>query len=273
MERFPALSSSGAANRSLLTTHRFPYPAPPSLPPPPRPPPPNPRRPPPLRPLQNACFLGGATSCLASGRGRRCPQRRVRGLPRTQARVTQSSLLLGDRCLTQGASAPCQSDQGAAPLHPLPGERRMLATSPAEGEGSSAQPLSGYAKLSPLGHKRDLAAAHPTQQRGRPPPASVATCWPLGESTGPQRTGAIRAQAPHCHSFSESVHCSQTFKQLIPETPRAHPASPNPKPPPRPSQHAPARANSGPAAPQEFFGKNSYVRTRAPFRPPAALSP
>ncbi len=57
------------------------------------------------------------------------------------------------------------------------------------------------------------------------------------------------------------------------DPPRAHPASPNPTPPPRPSQHASARANSGPAPPQEFFGKNSYVRTRALFRPSSELSP
>ena len=66
--------------------------------------------------------LGPPIFTLSWGRGRRrCTHRQsVRGLPRTQARVTQSSLL---------------------------GERRILATSPAEGEGSSGQPATGYAKV------------------------------------------------------------------------------------------------------------------------------
>ncbi len=84
------------------------------------------------------------------GRFRRTRRKSVRGLPRTQARVTQSSLQ-GDLCLTRGTGVRCQSPQRDAPLHPLQGERRILASSPEEGEGSSGQPPSGYAKLSPRG--------------------------------------------------------------------------------------------------------------------------
>ena len=60
---------------------------------------------------------------LSKGRGEfwRLCQKKVRGLPGAQLRVTQRS---------------------------LQGERRIRASSPEEGEGSSAQPPTGYAKLS-----------------------------------------------------------------------------------------------------------------------------
>ncbi len=44
--------------------------------------------------------------------------------------------------------ARCQSLRAATVLSPLPRERRILATSPEEGEGSSGRPPQGFAKVS-----------------------------------------------------------------------------------------------------------------------------
>ena len=146
------------------------------------------------RPLRNPgarCAVpirprGDAVLALSWGRGRLRRTRRnsVRGLPGNQAQVTQRSLSWGDLCITQGASAPCQSLQGAAPLHPLLGERQTPPSPAAIGEGSSAHPSPSYAKLSP-GRGR-FGRLRPKPVRGLPvdaqPPADALI--PLSRARG-----------------------------------------------------------------------------------------
>ena len=101
---------------------------------------------------------------LSEGRGRfrRLRRKSVRGLPRTQPQVTQAPantrpLFLplpavgGPPAKVSRASTrvwnPMFKRRGA--LHPLQGERQVRPSPAETGEGSSGQPTSGYAKVSP----------------------------------------------------------------------------------------------------------------------------
>ena len=120
--------------------------------------------------------------------------------------------LLGDLCLTRGTDVRCQSPQRDAPLHPLQGERRMLASSPAEGEGSSGR------------------APTPSNQRGRTPDAGPAPLHPL--------LGERQTPYPPAIGEESSAHPSPGYAKLSREGETAHP--PPPAPSALPPRHAPA---------------------------------
>ena len=67
----------------------------------------------------------------------------------------------------EGNGVRCQSIQGDAGLYPLQGERQIRASSAEIGEGSSAQPTPGYAKVSSKGRGR-IGRPRPKSVRGLP---------------------------------------------------------------------------------------------------------
>ena len=140
----------------------------------------------------------------------------------------RSSPLQGDLCTTQGASARCQSDQGAAVLSPLLGERQIPAYPPEIGEGSS-----GHA-LTPSNHhcrtpNTGPAPLHPLLGERQTPPYPAA----IGEGSSGQPPPSppqshVRTPSPTRPSSEQPT--SRLPKPFMVSLPKA-PAEPNPSVP------------------------------------------
>ena len=155
-----------------------------------------------------------------------------------------------------GALAACRAhNPGGVGSNPTPGLHTGKGLEPAPDWtrrcGVFRAPAPDCARVSPL-KNRGQQARRANHAAARKPPAPsgcfVAVC--------PRTVYTVRR---HLRNRSWSP-------------PHAHPATPLPNHPTRPPQHAPDRANSGRAAPQEFFPKNSYVREGPRSRPPAELN-
>ena len=199
----------------------------------------------------------------------------MRGLPSNQPRVTQWSpvgarwslpqpapdAIRGTRSGGAGASGrdPRASTRGRTPtstrrgaLHPLRGERQVRASPPETGEGSSGQPASGYAKLSPggagwderlPGYTPDTTTAHPHaapgevmqrspwRARNRPDPSHAGAALSL-EHQSLQFLAAAKKSAQNRLSPARPLWGRAGERRFPPSPPRLA-SSPNaPGPPP-----------------------------------------
>ena len=127
---------------------------------------------------------------------------------------------------------------------------------------------SGPSYLSPariprwgFGLARDSSPFTPTQF---PPPGTSPQPHPI-PATAPCRA------APHSPA-SRPALATPPWQDLSHPRPAAHPCHTPVRPSPGVAWRVPASAEKRPAAPQEFFGKNSYARKPTPFRAPTRPS-
>ena len=159
--------------------------------------------------------------------------------------------------------------------HPTPSPRprtqpfQSCRAAPSQPQPSSPtrqkiRPKLSLASPDPLwgsGLARDSSPFTPTQS---PPPATRPQPHPI-PPTAPCHAAAHRP-APR------PALATPPRQDLAPPRPAALPCHTPVRPSPGVARRVPASAKRRPAAPQEFFGKNSYARKPTPFRAPTRPS-